>query len=45
MNEESARKDWDGPLPAIWVFDLATHIEVSLCVGRAVAQLGLDPFC
>lgn len=25
MNEESDRKDWDGPLPAIWAFDLATE--------------------
>jgi TolB protein len=25
MNEESHRKDWDGPLPAIWIFDLATQ--------------------
>ena len=25
MNEESARKDWDGPLPAIWALDLATE--------------------
>jgi len=23
MNEESERKDWDGPLPAIWALDLA----------------------
>ncbi len=22
MGEESGRKDWDGPLPALWVFDL-----------------------
>ena len=25
MNEESDRKDWDGPLPAIWALDLATE--------------------
>jgi len=25
MNEESDRKNWDGPLPAIWAFDLATE--------------------
>ena len=25
MNEESDRKDWDGPLPAIWAFDLSTE--------------------
>lgn len=25
MNEESKRKEWDGPLPAIWTLDLATE--------------------
>ena len=25
MNEESDRKDWDGPLPAVWALDLATE--------------------
>jgi TolB protein len=25
MNEESERKGWDGPLPAIWALDLATE--------------------
>ena len=25
MNEESGRKDWDGPLPAIWALDLVTE--------------------
>jgi len=25
MNEETERKDWDGPLPAIWTLDLATE--------------------
>ncbi len=24
MNEEAHRKDWDGPLPAVWTFDLAS---------------------
>lgn len=24
MNEETHRKDWDGPLPAVWLFDLTT---------------------
>jgi TolB protein len=25
MGEESGRKDWDGPLPALWVFDLQSE--------------------
>ena len=25
MNEEAHRKGWDGPLPAVWVLDLATQ--------------------
>jgi TolB protein len=25
MGEESGRKDWDGPLPALWVFDLQSQ--------------------
>jgi TolB protein len=25
MGEESGRKDWDGPLPALWSFDLETQ--------------------
>ena len=25
MNEESDRKEWDGPLPALWTLDLATE--------------------
>jgi TolB protein len=25
MDEEHGRKDWDGPLPALWVFDLQTE--------------------
>jgi TolB protein len=30
MNEESDRKDWDGPLPAIWALDLATEKAMRL---------------
>jgi TolB protein len=25
MGEESGRKDWDGPLPALWTFDLLSQ--------------------
>jgi TolB protein len=25
MGEEAERKDWDGPVPALWAFDLATQ--------------------
>lgn len=25
MGEESGRKDWDGPLPALWSFDLQSQ--------------------
>ena len=25
MGEESRRKDWDGPLPALWAFDLQSQ--------------------
>jgi len=25
MGEESGRKDWDGPLPALWAFDLQSQ--------------------
>mgnify|MGYP003694611829 CR=1 FL=1 len=25
MGEESGRKDWDGPLPALWAFDLESQ--------------------
>ena len=25
MGEESGRKDWDGPLPALWAFDLLSQ--------------------
>jgi TolB protein len=30
MNEESNRKDWDGPLPALWSFDLDSQRSVRL---------------
>jgi TolB protein len=30
MNEEYDRKDWDGPVPALWSLDLTTHAAVRL---------------
>lgn len=30
MDEEYTRKDWDGPVPALWSFDLATQTAVRL---------------
>jgi TolB protein len=30
MHEESGRKDWDGPLPALWAFDLQSQKAVRL---------------
>ena len=30
MSEESHRKDWDGPLPALWTFDLDSQQSVRL---------------
>ena len=30
MGEEAHRKDWDGPLPAVWTLDLATKKSVRL---------------
>lgn len=30
MNEESNRKDWEGPLPALWSFDLESQHAVRL---------------
>src|SRR6266853_6007505 len=30
MGEESGRKDWDGPLPALWTFDLDSQQSVRL---------------
>ena len=35
MNEESDRKDWDGPLPAIWTLDLATE-KVTRLTSRSL---------
>jgi TolB protein len=30
MGEESGREDWDGPLPALWTFDLPTEKAIRL---------------
>jgi len=30
MGEESGRKDWDGPLPALWAFDLQSQKATTL---------------
>ena len=30
MGEESGRKDWDGPLPALWAFDLQSQKAIRL---------------
>jgi TolB protein len=30
MGEESGRKDWDGPLPALWAFDLQSQEAIRL---------------
>jgi TolB protein len=30
MDEDYTRKDWDGPVPALWSFDLTTQIAVRL---------------
>jgi len=30
MDEEYDRKDWDGPVPALWSFDLSTEAAVRL---------------
>jgi len=34
MGEESGRKDWDGPLPALWSFDLDSQRSLRLTLGN-----------
>jgi TolB protein len=34
MGEESNRKDWDGPVPALWSFDLDSQHSVRLTPGK-----------
>ena len=44
MGEESGRKNWDGPLPALWAFDLQyakgdqAHAEKIIWLGRRLAR-------
>ena len=44
MGEESGRKNWDGPLPALWAFDLQStkgdqaHAEKIIWLGRRLAR-------
>jgi TolB protein len=40
MDEEYDRKDWDGPVPALWSFDLATESSVRLTVKNLFAWSG-----
>ena len=37
MDEEYTRKDWDGPVPALWSFDLMTHVAVRLTARNLFA--------
>ena len=39
MGEESGREDWDGPLPALWTFDLQTEKATRLTPKK---QFGWD---
>jgi TolB protein len=39
MGEESGRKDWDGPLPALWAFDLRSQKATRLTPKK---QFGWD---
>jgi TolB protein len=40
MGEEHNRKDWDGPPPALWSFDLTTQISVRLTPKKLFAWDG-----
>jgi TolB protein len=40
MGEESDRKDWDGPQPALWSFDLTTQKSVRLTAKKLFAWDG-----
>ena len=39
MGEESGREDWDGPLPALWAFDLQAQKATRLTPKK---QFGWD---
>lgn len=40
MSEEHNRKDWDGPQPALWSFDLTTQKSVRLIPKKLFAWDG-----
>jgi TolB protein len=40
MDEEYSRKDWDGPVPALWSFDLTTQIAMRLTAKNLFAWDG-----
>jgi TolB protein len=40
MNEEYNRKDWDGPVPALWSFDLSSGVAVRLTSNELFAWDG-----
>ncbi len=41
MNEEANRKDWDGPLPALWSFDLDSRRAVRLTSKKLLGWDGV----
>ena len=41
MNEEANRKDWDGPLPALWSFDLDSQRAVRLTSKKLLGWDGV----
>jgi TolB protein len=41
MGEESGRKDWDGPLPALWAFDLQSQKATRLTPKKLVGWDGV----
>ena len=40
MNEEANRKDWNGPLPALWSFDLDSQRALRLTPSKLFALDG-----
>ena len=41
MGEESKRKDWDGPLPALWCFDLVSERSIRLTPSKLFGWDGI----
>ena len=41
MGEESGRKDWDGPLPALWAFDLQSQKARRLTPKKLFGWVGI----